>query len=324
MRFFPAAGRLAAAVLSLAVFSAPVARADGDPPPPLETPVAELAAALHCEPGGGDGSTVLFVPATGLTGYENFAWNYVAELRKAGHPSCWVDPPGRGLRDMQESVEYVVYAARVIEERTGRKVDLVGHSQGGLLVAWALRFWPDLAGKVDDAVTLGAPFQGTQLASSCLPLSEVTGCPASVLQFARDSNWSKALTADGTAMPAGPSYTTVYSTADESVVADGGPPALPGATRVGVQDVCPGRPWPSHVALVVDQVSYDLVADAIGHPGPADPARVDPADCARLVMPLNTAEAVAALPGFLAFPLEILLHSRPWAAEEPPLRPYAR
>ncbi|MDQ0772833.1 triacylglycerol lipase [Streptomyces aurantiacus] len=331
MRFSSKVSGLAAALLlTLVLFPAPAARAAADPSPPLETPVAELAGALHCGTdlkgvrADGDKPTVLFIPATGFTGYENYAWNYMAELAKEGYPSCWVDPPGRGLQDMQVSVEYVVYAARTVQERTGRKVDLVGHSQGGLLAAWALRFWPDLAGKVDDVVTLGSPFQGTRLASFCLPLTEITGCPAAVLQFARDSNWSKALTANGTPMPAGPSYTTVHSTADESVVADGGPPTLPGAQRVGVQDICPGRPWPTHIALVVDQVSYDLVADAIEHPGPADPGRIDRADCAELIMPLNSEEAVKALPGFLAFPIEALIHSRPWAGEEPPLRPYAR
>ncbi|MEV7192752.1 alpha/beta fold hydrolase [Streptomyces sp. NPDC093510] len=330
MRLSSWLGGLAAAVLTLAALPAPGALAAADPSPPLELPAAELAKALHCGTDlqdmreADDKPTVLFVPGTGLKGEENYAWNYMAELKKRGYQSCWVDSPGRGLRDMQESVEYVVHATRTIQEATGRKVDLVGHSQGGLLTAWALRFWPDLTGKVDDMVTLGSPFQGTRLASTCRPIAEITGCPASVLQFARDSNWSKALGADGTPMPEGPSYTTIFSYADESVIADGQPPSLPGARRIGVQDICPARPWPTHIAMVVDQVSYDLVADAVEHPGPADMSRIDRAHCAKPVMPLNSEGAVNALPGLLNYPVELLIHSQPWAAEEPPLRAYAR
>ncbi|NDZ85526.1 alpha/beta fold hydrolase [Streptomyces sp. SID10115] len=324
-------GGLAATVLTLTVLPVSAVRADtSEPPPPLEIPAARLAEALHCGTesgelrGASDKPTVLFVPGTGLKGEENYAWNYMAELKKKGYQSCWVDSPGRGLRDMQESVEYVVYATRAIHEATGRKVDLVGHSQGGLLTAWALRFWPDLPGRVEDMVTLGSPFQGTRLASPCRPIAEVAGCPASVLQFARDSNWTKALGADGTPMPTGPSYTTVHSYADESVVADGQAPSLPGAHRIGVQDICPGRPWPTHIAMVVDQVSYDLVADAVDHPGPADADRIDRAHCAKAVMPLNSEEAVNALPGLLNYPIELLIHSQPWLKEEPMLREYAR
>ncbi|MFC8126212.1 esterase/lipase family protein [Streptomyces sp. NPDC057302] len=330
MRLSPWVGRVAAALLTLALLPVSAAEADTDPSPPLETPVAELDKALHCQPGledmpkGGDKPTVLFVPGTGLKGEENYAWNYMAELKKKGYPSCWVDSPGRGLKDMQISVEYVVYAARTIQKHTGGKIDLVGHSQGGLLAAWALRFWPDLADKVDDVVTMGSPFQGTRLASLCAPLAGITGCPASVWQFSRGSNWSKALGKNGTPMPAGPSYTTIHSDFDESVLADGQAPTLPGATRIGVQDICPARPWPTHIGLVVDQVSYDLVADAIEHPGPADAGRIDRADCAKPIMPLNSEEAVKALPGLLDFPIEALIHSQPWADREPPLRSYAQ
>ncbi|MFD4628482.1 esterase/lipase family protein, partial [Streptomyces sp. NPDC058473] len=257
MRLSSWLGSLAAAVLALSVLPASTAGAAADPSPPLEIPAAELAKALHCRTDlddprrADDKPTVIFVPGTGLKGEENYAWNYLSELEKKGYQGCWVDSPGRGLRDMQESVEYVVHAVRTVQERTGRKVDLVGHSQGGLLTAWALRYWPDLAGRVDDMVTLGSPFQGTRLASPCRPIAEIARCPASVLQFARDSNWTKALAAGGTPMPAGPSYTTIYSYADESVIADGQPPSLPGAHRIGVQDICPGRPWPTHIAMVV-------------------------------------------------------------------------
>ncbi|MFD4628483.1 hypothetical protein ACFWPL_01070, partial [Streptomyces sp. NPDC058473] len=104
----------------------------------------------------------------------------------------------------------------------------------------------------------------------------------------------------------------------------GQPPSLRGPHRMGVPDIGRGRRGPTHIAMGADQVSYDLVDDAIEHPGPADSGRIDRAHCAEPIMPLNSAEAVNALPGLLNYPVELLIHSQPWADAEPPLRDYAR
>lgn len=321
----PAFGAKTAPAASSATPAASSA-AGAEDSPPLELPESELAKGLKCREGlaSSDKTPVLFLPGTGLKGEENFAWNYMAELNKRGHRSCWVNVPGRGLRDLQETAEYVVYAARQVHERTGRKIALVGHSQGGFMAGWALRFWPDLASKVDDVVTLGSRPDGTVLASPCRPIGAVLGCPPAVFQVANDSNWTKALRANGKPMPAGPSYSMIYSMGDESVIAGGRPPTLAGTTSVGVQDVCPDRTWPNHIGLAVDLVTYELAVDALDHPGPADPRRIDPADCATKLMPISIDELVKALPGMLDYPMEMLIHSQPWAHEEPPLRPYAR
>lgn len=302
------------------------ARADAKASPPLETPVAELAKALHCDSvvTKSGKAPVLFIPGTTAKGEENFAWNYMSALRKKGHPSCWVNYPGRGYKDMQTSAEFVVYAARTVYARAGRKISLVGHSQGGLQAGWVMRFWPDLAAKVDDVVALGAPFRGARLANLCYLVTGITGCPASILQFSHGSKWSKALIAGEKPMPAGPSYTSIYSTVDELAAPGKEVSDLPGAKHIGVQDVCTGRFWPEHLGLAIDLVTYKMVVDALEHPGPTDIRRIDRADCATLSMPVDIPELVKILPGLLDLPVEVLIRSRPWARQEPPLRPYAR
>lgn len=62
--------------------------------------------------------------------------------------------------------------------RRGKRIDLVGHSMGGLIVRYALartarghdRFPPYLL--VEDAVTLGTPHNGTQAAAACFWITQ--------------------------------------------------------------------------------------------------------------------------------------------------------
>lgn len=305
-----------------------VARAEAQeyPGPPLEQPQSQLDAALHCD-GAVDNATktpVLFVPGTTAEGYENFSFNYVAVLREQGFPVCTVDYPYRGWRDMQTSTENIVNAIRVMYERSGRKVATIGHSQGGLHPAWAARFWPDIADKLDDAISLGSPFQGSTLATYYCKVLGVfqSGCQESFWQFTEGSNWSRALTAQPIA--AGPDFTSIYTRFDEFAAPGAQASELAGAAHVAVQDICPARPV-EHFTLVVDNVAYALVLDALTHDGPADPSRISSAECTKLFMPLDYPGLVTSIPSLLAIPAYAWLGSPPWTWKkaEPPLRSYA-
>jgi triacylglycerol esterase/lipase EstA (alpha/beta hydrolase family) len=46
------------------------------------------------------------------------------------------------LNDIQVSSEYVARAVQLMHRKTGEKVDVLGHSQGGLQPRWAIRFFP--------------------------------------------------------------------------------------------------------------------------------------------------------------------------------------
>jgi hypothetical protein len=165
-----------------------------------------------------------------------------------------------------------VHAVREVSRRAGRRVSLVGHSQGALLATYAPQFWPDLPAKVDDVVGLAGPYQGTQRANeSCADGT----CPATSWQFRAGSNLNRAFQSGP--RPAGPSFTSVATAFDELVTPAPAAARLDGARNVVVQDLCPGRPV-EHFAIVGDAVAYALALDAITHPGPADPRALRRAD----------------------------------------------
>jgi hypothetical protein len=113
---------------------------------------------------------------------------------------------------------------------------------------------------------------------------------------------------------AGISYTNVYTRTDETVqpnMDDTGSSSL----RTGdgaienhaTQEVCPNAVY-EHLAVgTVDAVAHALAVDALAHPGPAVPARLDPVTvCARPYHPgINTltlpGDAAAAVVSFQTF-----------------------
>lgn len=150
------AGVLAAALLAPSSEAAAVAG------PSLETPVATLDAALNCPSSflHPDREPVLLVHGTSSTDDESWGWGYAPALRGDGYDVCGVTLPNRSMGDIQVASEYVVRAIDRINAATGRKVDVLGHSQGNMQIRWALKWWPDLQGKVDDAVFLANPGHG--------------------------------------------------------------------------------------------------------------------------------------------------------------------
>ncbi|SNR27856.1 Triacylglycerol esterase/lipase EstA, alpha/beta hydrolase fold [Haloechinothrix alba] len=319
---------LAAATVLLGLGGGVPASAEQDPGPPLEQSPEELDATLHCDSAidDPDNQPVLFVPGTTADGYENFSFNYVHALRAEGYSVCWMDYPHRGWRDMQTSTENAVHAIRTMYERSGgQPVSTLGHSQGGLHPAWAARFWPDMADKLDDAISLGSPFQGSVTANAyCEGLGLFAGgCQESFWQFTQGSSWTEALNAQP--LPDGPSFTSIYTEFDEAATPGAEASALTGSSHVAVQDVCTARAV-EHFGLVVDAAVYALVLDALENPGGAAPERVDGSVCTEVFMPLDYGELATQLPELLAMPARAWLESPPWTweREEPPLRDYAR
>src|SRR5205823_12901620 len=132
--------RLSVAVALLALVAAAPARAAD---PPLDAPRAQLAAALRCPAtfSHPEHAPVLLVHGTGLTPDESWSWNYGKVLPAQGYDTCTVALPDSALGDIQVASEYVVYAIERIHAITGRRVDVIGHSQGGLEPRWAVRWW---------------------------------------------------------------------------------------------------------------------------------------------------------------------------------------
>ena len=304
----------------------------GAPEPRLTVAKAELSAALHCESSvkNAKREPVVLVHGTGSSGVE--AWldpaKVVSMLGEAGHPACYVDLPSNALADLQLSAEYVVSATRAVSNLAKRPIALYGHSQGGLLVRWALTFWPSLGKKVSDAVTVATPHHGTDGASLkpfldtfCTPL---VGCPPAFWQQAIGSNLLTALNNGRDETPGKTAWTAIRSETDNVVQPQGATPtsALVGARNISIQKICPGRET-SHRGARIDSVSYAALLDALSHPGRARPARFPDDVCATPFPAGVDAEAnnAAEPPATLRILMRAVAY-RPAATSEPPLREY--
>ena len=314
MRKAVTAGFLALAVVLVSLVAArPAAAAD----PALSVPEGELAAALTCpatfQANGRE--PVLLVHGTGATPEDNWGWNYLPVLPQQGWDVCTVRLPNRALGDIQVTSEYVVHAIRTISERSGRKVDVLGHSQGGLQPRWAVRWWEGARAAVDDLITLAAPNHGTVAAAGC----GAAACFPAAHQMKQGSAFITAL--NGTdETPGDISYTSIYSLTDELVQPAAPEPTarLEGASNILLQDLCPGRVG-EHALLAADAVVYAMVVDAFLQPGPADPSRFDPATCLK-----TSFDGVSGAPFF-----ELTFENRRFpdfasTPAEPALAPYAR
>ncbi len=147
------------------------------PGPPLTVPLSLLQASLQCESSVRDATVtpVLLNPATGVTAAENYSWNWEPALNKLGIPWCAYTAPNDTLNDIQTSGEYLVYAIRTMYALAGRKIDIMGHSQGGMSMRWPLRFWPDTRPMVQSVIG----FSGSNHGTTVLPAALCdTGCPA--------------------------------------------------------------------------------------------------------------------------------------------------
>ena len=221
---------------------------------------------------------------------------------------CTVRLPGRALVDIQLSTEYVVHAVRSMHAATGRLVDLVGHSQGGLQPRWAVKWWPDVLASVDDVVTMAAPHHGTVGAEICQ-----FSCPAATWQMKQGARFIAALNA-GDETPGAASYTSVYTQFDELVVPSS-TTALAGGTQIAVQDVCPGRPV-DHVGMAVDAASFAIVVDALSQPGAGVASRVPTSVCTQFGVPGSNWMGSAGDDWFGGW------NNGSQTTSEPPLKPY--
>jgi triacylglycerol esterase/lipase EstA (alpha/beta hydrolase family) len=304
----------------LALLAAPAAARAADPP--LTGPEGALRAALACPSrfAHANHPPVLLVHGTGTTPEESWSWNYQRALPADGYDACTVRLPDRALGDIQASTEYVVWAVERMHALTGRRVAVVTHSQGGMEGRWAVRWWAGARAAVDDLIDLASPNHGIYGADACAGSGN---CWAAVWQMREGSAFLRALNGDEALGRV--SYSQLYSRTDELVepsttVPLRGDPAR--VANVAVQDLCPGRPV-HHVGMVEDAVVYALALDAIAHPGPANPARIDPALCAQALMPGVTPLDAATGNTFLYGEAAIAFAQHPGVTSEPPLRDYA-
>jgi hypothetical protein len=322
-----AAGALAPASAAHAAY-APLDRAG----PALDVPAAQLDASLECSAGvaGATREPVLLSPATGVTADQNYSWNYESAFTARGIPWCQVTMPQRTLGDIQVAAEYLVNAIRTMHARSGRRIAVMGHSQGGMSMRWALRFWPDTRPMGDDVIGFAGSNHGTTAGGDCS-----NGCTPASWQQGAKSNFIAALNSLAETQP-GISYTEIYTHTDEVVqpnANDNGSSSVHGGggriTNVATQDICP-TDVNEHLNIgTIDPVAYALAIDALEHDGPASPARIDPSVCTQTyqpgVDPSNAAtyeQILAGAPGLAAVASPVNVVGVPTPKTEPALRCY--
>jgi triacylglycerol esterase/lipase EstA (alpha/beta hydrolase family) len=259
------------------------------PGPRLDVPGARLSSALHCLPGVRHDSRnpILLVPGTDLTPRANYAWNYERAFRSRHWPYCAVTLPNSATGDIQVAGEYVVYAIRRLARESGREVDILGYSQGGMVPRWALRFWPGTRRLVKTFLALDPSNHGTVDANAACQGQ----CSAADWQQAKGSHFMHALNSYAETF-AGIDYTVVYSRADEVVVpnlnSSGSSSLHTGRgriTNIAVQQICPNDAS-DHLAMgSYDPVGYALAADAFSREGLARRQDIPAAVCAEPFAP---------------------------------------
>lgn len=261
-------------------------------------------------------AVVLLVHGTATTATESWSVGFGKSLHVSGFDWCMVQLPDREMGDIQDSNRYVVGAVRRLAQLTHRRIALAGHSQGGLQVRWAVRWFPDIRGLVSDVITFAGANDGVASAAGVCALGS---CFPSAWQMRTGSQLEAAL--NRRPMPKGPDYTAIWSDTDELVqpTTSG---QFRGAANIHIQGLCPGR-YVGHVQQVFDAVAIAAALDALRHVGPAKASRLG-GHCGEVYGPgIDPAQATVAIQT-LYENAAATVATYPQIGAEPPLRRYAR
>ncbi|WP_431985244.1 esterase/lipase family protein [Streptomyces qinglanensis] len=295
---------LAAVAAAPSAAAAPPAQ-DTDGAPAATYPAGGLGTAVHnmlyspdavagandwdCEPSSEHPEPVVLVPGTfsnmggnwpalspmlANAGYCVYAFNYGMNRLSLGRFGGLTDIPD-SARTMSRFVD------RVLTATGAKKVDVVGHSQGGMMPNYYIKRLGG-ADKVDDFVALAPSNHGTTsngllgLKDSIDPLGVVDGLLTGLkldglAQQAEGSGFQNTLFGDGDTVP-GPHYTVIETKHDTVITpyTNAFLDAEPGTevTNILLQDQCPDDPV-GHVGLFLDGPALQHVLNAVGD-GPTD------------------------------------------------------
>lgn len=266
------------ALLGASLMGVPAAQADTvDVSPPG-------ANDWSCKPSAAHPYPVILVPGT----FENMAKNWATmspALKSQGYcvyalnygATNGVDATGPVADSARQLAPFV---DKVLASTGSRKVDLVGHSQGGMMPRYYLGFLGG-ANKVNHLVGIAPSNHGTRgliapSPDSVPPATSVGGsnCQACADQQAGSPFLAKLNSIGDTV--SGPAYTVISTTHDE-VVTPYPSQFLAGAARqvtnITIQDKCPADVI-DHDQAPNDPVTQRLVSDALGQPAgrPGNPA----------------------------------------------------
>jgi triacylglycerol esterase/lipase EstA (alpha/beta hydrolase family) len=243
----------------------------------LAHPTASPARAndFGCRPSKEHPNPVVLAHGTFENAYENWA-RLAPELADKGYcvfaPNLGGAPqnPLKGTADIAEAAEDLADFVDRVRSATGSsKVDIVGHSQGGMMPRYYLK---NLGGadKVDKLVALTPSNHGTTAHGLATAISKLPGgeaalkmpCEACTQQF-KGSDFLNDLNSGGETVD-GVTYTVVATKTDEvvtphtsSFLADG-----PNVTNTTLQDYCPDDRT-EHIGISYNPTALQLVRNAL-------------------------------------------------------------
>lgn len=174
-----------------------------------------------------------------------------------------LDYGNRGTEDIADSArELKRYTNRVLEATGASRVSMVGHSQGGMMPRYYLKFLGGTA-VVDDLVGMAPSNHGTSISQG--DHAECRACE----QQAAGSRFLQRLNA-GDETPGQVSYTQLTTRYDQVVVphTSGHLAEGPRTTNLTLQDVCPPD-TSDHLLIATSTATIAIALEALTRDGPA-------------------------------------------------------
>ena len=221
-----------------------------------------------CTPSSAHPHPVVLVHGT--FGDMTVSWNLISPaLKSRGYCVFALDYGNRGTEAIEDSAtELKAFVDRVREATGASKVSIVGHSQGGMMPRYYIKFLGGI-NRVDDLIGLVPSNHGTT--NPLAPPAGTVGCVACTQQAAGSEFLTNLNAGDET--PGSISYTVVTTRYDEvvtpyrSAYLETGP----ATTNITLQDRC-RLDLTDHLGIIYDSAALAWVVNALGRPGPADPA----------------------------------------------------
>ncbi|MCW2920698.1 MAG: lipase [Thermoleophilia bacterium] len=198
-------------------------------------------------------------PVILVGGYANSAsgWDeWKRSLEADGFQVFIFQPPTTGLGDMEDSAKAVAAFILEVRRKTGRKVDVVGFSEGGVLARMAVARLGAL-GSVDKLVSLATPHGGIALNGLYDALAGIgalkRAIPAATAQLLDGSELLLRIARDDAALrrgldPRAPRYASVFSRTLDPIIAPWSS-MLGGAVNVPVAADQSWRTGPNHFEM---------------------------------------------------------------------------
>src|SRR4051812_41645256 len=263
------------ALLLGAGLSVPATAAGGSPLPLPTSPEGDVAGVndWQCRPSPAHPRPVVLVHGT-FGDRKHLLENLSQALLDQGYCVFSLDYGNRGTQDIPTSARTLeAFVDKVLAATAASKVSVVGHSQGGMMPRYYLKFLGGLdkvaalVGRVPSTPGPQDPAPGTPLPQAAFGAP----CPACVQQTAGSPFLTNLNAGDET--PGDVSYTQIETRYDEVVTPYTSAFLAPGPRTANIllQDACPAEVIDHH-EMPNDGLAIRWALQALGRPGPADPA----------------------------------------------------